>query len=256
AAARQRGSAAAGAREIEFLQTRSCEGRIPVIEQRRVHSMTLREQALAELRTLLIAGELKPGLIYSATAIATQFGVSHGPVREAMLTLVNEGIMEPVRKQGFRVVALSDADRENIADLRTMLEVPSMARLAGSPRVRARADDFAAIVEKFFVAAEAGDLIAFFAADHEFHLGLLRLLDNPRLTDIVGTLRDQTRQYGIYELAVRGELVATAQEHRDILDALLAGDAPAVEALMHDHLRYLRWSGWSSPDLGAAPDVR
>lgn len=41
----------------------------------------------------------------------------------------------------------------------------------------------------------------------------------------------------------------SAQEHRDILDALLAGDGAAVESLMHTHLRYLRWSGWSSPDL-------
>ncbi|KAM9863247.1 GntR family transcriptional regulator [Leucobacter sp. BZR 635] len=220
-----------------------------MVEMRRIPPTTLREEALAEIRRLLVAGTLKPGQVYSASAIAGQFGVSHGPVREAMLTLVNEGIMEVVRKQGFRVLEISEKDRHNIADLRTMLEVPSMVKLAGSPLVLAREAEFSAIVDKFFVAAEAGDLIEFFAADHEFHLGLLRLLDNPRLTDFVGTLRDHTRQYGIYELAVRGELIATAQEHRDILDALLSGDAAAVEQLMLAHLRYLRWKEWSSPDL-------
>ncbi|UTX54890.1 GntR family transcriptional regulator [Leucobacter aridicollis] len=218
---------------------------------------TLREQALVELRSLLVSGALKPGEVYSATAIAAELGVSHGPVREAMLSLVNDGMMEVVRNRGFRVVTISRRDRENIAEIRTLLEVPSMMKLAGSPLVRERADEFSTIVDKFFAAAEDEDILAFFDADREFHLGLLALLDNARLTEFIGTLRDQTRQYGIYELAVRGELAASAQDHRNILDALLDGDVEAVERLMLGHLQYLRWSRWTFPDLEASvePDV-
>lgn len=224
-----------------------------MIEMLRMPPTTLREQALAQLRALLVSGDLKPGEVYSASAIAAELGISHGPVREAMLALVNDGMMEAVRGRGYRVVTISRRDRENIAEIRTLLEVPSMVKLAGSPRVREREAAFSAIIDKFFAAAEQEDIIAFFDADREFHLGLLALLDNDRLTEFIGTLRDQTRQYGIYELAVRGELTDSAQDHRDILDALLAGDRPAVERLMQEHLEYLRWSRWSSLDLKAAP---
>lgn len=226
-----------------------------MIEMLPIPPTTLREQALAELRALLVSGTLKPGEVYSASAIAAELGVSHGPVREAMLALVNDGMMEVVRGRGYRVVTISRRDREDIAEIRTLLEVPSMMKLAGSPLVRERADHFSAIVDKFFAAAEQEDIIAFFDADREFHLGLLALLGNERLTDFIGTLRDQTRQYGIYELAVRGELLDSAQAHRDILDALIAGDEQGVEQLMQGHLEYLRWSRWSSLDLTAAPAV-
>lgn len=215
----------------------------------RVPPTTLREQALTQLRSLLVTGTLKPGEVYSATAIAAELGVSHGPVREAMLALVNDGMMEVVRNRGYRVVTISRKDRENIAELRTLLEVPSMMKLAGSPQVIERAAEFTALIERFFVAAETEDILEFFDTDREFHLGLLSLLGNDRLTEVVGALRDQTRQYGIYELAVRGELLDSAQEHRDLLDALIAGDAAAVESLMHAHLQYLSWSRWTSPDL-------
>lgn len=228
-----------------------------MIEMLRFPPQTLRDQALVQLRSLLVSGVLKPGEVYSATAIAAELGVSHGPVREAMLALVNDGMMEVVRNRGYRVVTISRKDREDIAEIRTLLEVPSMMKLAGSPRVNERADEFAAIVDKFFAAAKAEDIVAFFDADREFHLGLLALLDNPRLTEFVGTLRDQTRQYGIYELAVRGELADSAQDHRNLLDALLAGDVEAVERLMLGHLQYLRWSRWTFPDLEASvkPDT-
>ena len=221
-----------------------------MIEMLRVPPTTLREQALTQLRALLVTGALKPGEVYSATAIAAELGVSHGPVREAMLTLVNDGMMEVARSRGFRVVTISKQDRENIAELRTLLEVPSMVKLAGSPLVAEHAATFDALIARFFAAAEQEDIAEFFDTDREFHLGLLSLLQNDRLTEVVGTLRDQTRQYGIYELAVRGELLDSAQDHRDLLDALLAGDAAAVESLMHAHLQYLSWSRWTAPDLG------
>lgn len=220
-----------------------------MIELRHLTPTNLREQALTALRAHLTTGALKPGHVYSAAAIAVELGVSHGPVREAMLTLVNEGIMEVVRNRGYRVVTISERDRLDIAEVRSLLEIPSMIKLAGSSRVREHAARFSAIVDEFFACAARNDIVSYLAADREFHLGLLSLLDNTRLTEVIGTLREQTRQYGIYELSVRGELMNSAQEHRDILNALLEGDAARVETLMDAHLGYLSWTGWSSPDL-------
>jgi DNA-binding GntR family transcriptional regulator len=64
---------------------------------------SLREQVSHALRAALIAGELRPGVVYSAPVLAAGFGVSATPVREAMLDLAKEGLVEVVRNKGFRV---------------------------------------------------------------------------------------------------------------------------------------------------------
>ncbi|RGE24331.1 GntR family transcriptional regulator [Leucobacter sp. wl10] len=215
--------------------------------------MSLREQALSELRARLISGALKPGSVYSAASIANDLGVSNGPVREAMLSLVNQGLMEVVRNKGFRVIELTPGDRENIAEIRALLEIPSMAKLTGSQRVRDSAGRFAALASDIVDAAHKNDIVGYLEADREFHLGLLDLLDNARLTRFIGTLRDQTRQYGLYALAAEGELVSSAEEHQGILDALLGDDPELVASLMKTHLRHL-WTGWSSPELEPVDD--
>ncbi|MFE1904847.1 GntR family transcriptional regulator, partial [Streptomyces gardneri] len=63
----------------------------------------LRDQVAHALRAALISGELRPGVVYSAPTLAEDFGISATPVREAMLDLAREGLVEPVRNKGFRV---------------------------------------------------------------------------------------------------------------------------------------------------------
>ncbi len=135
-----------------------------------IQSLSLSEQALALIRQAMVAGDMLPGEIYSASALAQRLGVSNSPVREAMLKLVNEGLMEPVRNRGFRVVPIAEHDLRDIFDIRSMLEVPAICRLAergeidDMPRYRKLA---AAIVE----AAEARDITRYLLADRDFHLG-------------------------------------------------------------------------------------
>jgi DNA-binding GntR family transcriptional regulator len=207
---------------------------------------SLRDQVLAELRQRLVSGQLKAGEIYSAQALAAELGVSGSPVREAMLTLVNQGLMEAVRNRGFRVIPPSDSDRRNVLQLRLWLEVPAMVRLATmSDVVKARRDEFMALADDIVAAAQRGDLIQYLDSDREFHLGLLGLLENPNLVDIVGNLRDQTRLFGLQALYERGQLVASAEEHADILDAMANGDAVKTEELMVRHLEHVGgdWAG-------------
>ena len=72
--------------------------------------VSLRERVAESLRAALVSGRMAPGTTYSIPALAEQFGVSATPVREAMLDLVNEGIVAPVPNKGFRVVELTDEE--------------------------------------------------------------------------------------------------------------------------------------------------
>ncbi|RJG40413.1 GntR family transcriptional regulator [Mesorhizobium sp. DCY119] len=214
--------------------------------ENQLRQTNLRDQALAILKLRLVSGDLAPGEIYSAASLAAELGVSNSPVREAMLTLVNQGLMETVRNRGFRVVPLSDKERQNVYDLRILLEIPSMARLATmTEKVTARSEEFGKIASDMVDCAKAGDIVGYLEFDRQFHIGLLRMLGNEQLVSIVENLREQTRQYGLKTLSERGLLVKSAQEHQPILDALIAGDKKQVSKLMTDHLGHLLgdWAG-------------
>jgi DNA-binding GntR family transcriptional regulator len=184
--------------------------------------VSLRERVAESLRAALVSGRMAPGTTYSIPALAEQFGVSATPVREAMLDLVNEGIVAAVPNKGFRVVELSDAELDQITELRRLLEVPTV-----------RAQD----VTRY---ARAGDVEAYVEADRDLHLALLAAAGNDRLVELVGRLRDQSRLYGLEQLAAEGVLVESADEHLRLIDALESGDARAVERVMSHHLDHVR----------------
>jgi DNA-binding GntR family transcriptional regulator len=202
--------------------------------------VSLRERILVIIRQRLISGAIVPGEVYSATAIASKLGVSNSPVREAMLSLVQEGVMEPIRNRGFRVIPLTDADRRNIYDLRLMLEVPSMAKLAASGLVRGRITEFETLAKLAIRADEDRDLVNFIEHDRQFHLGLIDLLGNPHLTGIVGSLRDKSRLHGLKTPFEQGALSETARDHLALLGALAEGDVAATEKIMILHLEHTR----------------
>jgi DNA-binding GntR family transcriptional regulator len=206
--------------------------------------ISLREQALQIVRHALVSGEIKPGDIYSAAALADRLGVSNSPVREAMLTLVHEGLMEAVPNRGFRVVPLSDADLEEVYQLRLLLEVPAMVQLA-ERGIAAEQERLTALAEDIERAAADLDVMRFLEADRTFHLELLGLLGNRRLVTVVANLRDQTRLYGLKALARQDKLSASAAEHRGLITAIASGDTTRVEQVCRAHLEHTRreWAG-------------
>jgi DNA-binding GntR family transcriptional regulator len=164
--------------------------------------------------------------------------VSATPVREAMLDLANEGLVEAIPNRGFRVVPLLESDLDEITELRVLLEVPPTVAIAGNAevltdatvkRLRAMADE----IEKRAMAAE---LPAFIDADRKFHLEILSLYGNRRLVEHVERLRNATRRYGLRRLD-RDSLMRSAHRHHVILDALFEGDKERVGTLMDEHIR-------------------
>ena len=137
--------------------------------------------------------------------MAAQFGMSATPVREAMLDLVKEGLVETVRNKGFRVVELADCgtrrlDRAAAADRgaeRPPDRDPGTRPTTSTPSLRALAEE----IER---SAEAADMIAHNKADLEFHTRLLGVLGNSALVETVRSLRMRSRLYGQEQLANSG----------------------------------------------------
>jgi DNA-binding GntR family transcriptional regulator len=210
-----------------------------------VRPSTLSSLAKESIRMRIVTGEIAAGEIYSAPALAAVLGVSATPIREAMLDLTADGLVEAVPNRGFRVVELSQHDLDEIFELRLLLEVPAAeesARRGITAADQARFLEMAELIEK---RARDGDTVGFLAADRDFHLGLIATLGNSRLVDIVSRLRDQARLYGLPMLAQRGELRESAREHRELLEAICRQDADTVAAVATHHLEHTRgiWAG-------------
>jgi len=214
--------------------------RLPSVPARQ----SLRDEVQHALRAAIVSGRMSPGVVYSAPGLAAQFGVSATPVREAMLDLAGEGLVEVVRNKGFRVTELSAHDLDEITQLRALIEVPTIGQIARSaaPDVIENLRSLALEIEQ---AAERADLANYLDTDRRFHLALLGLSGNGRLVDVVGRLRSQTRLYGLPELAASGALVVSGREHVELIDLLVQRDARGAERLMRRHIRHIRgaWAG-------------
>lgn len=211
---------------------------------------SLRQQVAQALRAALVAGEMRPGVLYSAPTLAEKFGVSATPVREAMLDLASEGLVEAVRNKGFRVTELSDRDLDEMTQLRMLIEVPTVGEIAArcdsemAPKVEALRES-ARDIETLAVKR---DLIGYVAADRQFHLALLALAGNSHLVHVIDNLRSRSRLYGLQQLADRGQLGESAREHEMMVDVVLAGDSEGATRLMAQHISHVRdeWAGQRS----------
>ncbi|PGH47963.1 hypothetical protein CRI70_25665, partial [Streptomyces sp. Ru87] len=156
------------------------DGPGPAAPRRMPRRHSVRAQILDALRTALADGELAPGEVYSAPALAERFGVSPTPVREAMQQLASEGAVETVPNRGFRVARRSARDLAELAEVRALLEIPVLLRLAqgGQPE---QWDELRPYAAATVAAAARGDRAGYAEADRAFHQALLTLSGNRQL---------------------------------------------------------------------------
>ncbi|MGO0576207.1 GntR family transcriptional regulator [Ornithinimicrobium panacihumi] len=208
---------------------------------------SLRELVAEALRALLISGQMRPGEIYSAPSLAAEFGVSATPVREAMLDLVTEGLVEVVRNKGFRVTQLSDAELDAMAELRVLIEPPIMGLVAegcvGDTAVAV--EGLRPLADEIALAAEREDLVSYIEADTEFHLRFLAIHGNDEVVKVVRRLRRRSRLYGLTALLGTGVIRRQVAEHTEMVERALARDRLGMEKLVAQHIGHVRsaWAG-------------
>ncbi len=211
--------------------------------------VSLAEQISNTLRASLITGRMKPGKTYSVPSIAKEFGVSVTPVREAMLNLIKEGLVVPIKNKGFRIAKISNEDLDQIMEVRQLIEVPIALQVMTSIS-EAKLRELHAIAERIVSYAEMGDLILYIETDRTLHLDMIAVTGNMRIVRIVDELRAQTRLYGLGKLAREGSLVNSAREHLEILAAMEQKDADKVSQLMKHHIAHGRgiWANIEEPE--------
>jgi DNA-binding GntR family transcriptional regulator len=198
-----------------------------------VQRSSVRGQIVDALRAALVAGDLRPGEVYSAPVLGERFGVSATPVREAMQQLAIEGAVEVVPNRGFRVVERGARELAELAEVRALIEVPVMLRLARTVPAE-RWAELRPLAEATVRAASSGCRATYAESDRGFHRAVLSLSGNQQLVQIAEDLHRRA-QWPLVGMRGRADLVADAHEHTALLDALIARDLDVVRALVGEH---------------------
>ncbi|MET9255102.1 GntR family transcriptional regulator [Streptomyces sp. NPDC003717] len=195
-----------------------------------VQRSSVRGQVLDALRSALVGGELRPGQVYSAPVLGERLGVSATPVREAMQQLALEGAVEVVPNRGFRVLARDTRELAELAEVRALVEVPVILRLARTVPAE-RWARLRPLAEATVRCASDGCVARYAEADRAFHLAVLGLAGNGELVRVAGDLHRRAH----VPVGGSADLVADAHEHAALLDALIGGDVEEVGALLRRH---------------------
>ncbi|WP_028936804.1 GntR family transcriptional regulator [Pseudonocardia spinosispora] len=189
-----------------------------------------------QLRSAIMRGVISPGSQLGEVDLASQLGVSRGPLREAMQRLVAEGLLRSERHRGIFVRDLDDADVRDVYFARLAVEQAAgrLIILHGEPTVAAT--QLTSALSTMEAAARAGDPMALADADHAFHATFVAASGSPRLRRMAEALLVETRMClaALQKTAPPAdELVA---EHRLLRDAVLSGDLTRLSAALEAHM--------------------
>ncbi|MEV4128040.1 GntR family transcriptional regulator [Nocardia sp. NPDC049707] len=195
---------------------------------------TLGQRAYLQIQQAIRDGSLTHGEQYSENELAESLGMSRTPVREALLTLSREGIIVVESQRGFRLRELSTAERQEIFDLRSLLEGFVASRLA----LNATAEDISrlrAIVDAQ-ESLSSGQESEFLALDEQFHLLQSEILGLERTHATMVSLRGAMWLIGFEALKLPHRLEAVVAEHRAIIDAIEQGNPEVAASAARKHL--------------------
>ena len=193
------------------------------------------ESAYRLLKAEIMENRAPPGFQAPEPEIALRLKMSRTPVREALVRLQSEGLVELVPRRGPRVLPVSPDDMRDIYQLLVALEPEAAADAARLGMPPGRAVVLKAATAEMTRALKNADLDQWAAADDRFHRELLKCCGNRRLTAFVGGLLDQSHRARMLTLRLRKTPWQSTRDHRAILKAILDGDARKTRALFRDH---------------------
>lgn len=198
-------------------------------------ALPLAEQAHRRLKARILNNELMPGQQVLERDLIEELGMSRTPIREAMVRLQDEGLVQIVPRHGMKILALKIEDMAEIYEILTALEGVAAARLASLAREGLDISDLEDAMDDMEKSLAADDLNAWAEADNRYHFLLLKYCGNGRLAQICDDMQTQIYRARMITLNMRKKPVRSNEEHRAILIAIQEGDAEKAAQLYRAH---------------------
>lgn len=185
---------------------------------------------------MIVNNRLPPGSSYLESELAEMLGMSRTPVREAVLVLEAQGLLEVRPRRGIRVLPLRAHDMSEIYEILTELEGLAAHNAAERDLSPEELASLESSLEQMEEAIRKGDRAAWAEADKRFHDRLVALSGNERLVSLVDSYNDQVHRARILTLNLRPLPEKSNREHRELFEAIRKGDAAAARRI-HTHHR-------------------
>jgi DNA-binding GntR family transcriptional regulator len=197
------------------------------------------EVVYRDLRNDIIAMRLPPGTPIIEKELTERYGISRTPVREAVLRLAEDRLVDVVPKSGTFVARIPlSVVREAIVARRALEQVT--VRAASKRATESQLMEIRAIIQRQQETADAGNDEAFHRADEDFHAAVAAAGRHPGLWEIIQQIRIQVERYRRLTLPQQGRMHLIVKEHTAVLDAIARGEADQAVERMNDHLNKLR----------------
>jgi len=201
----------------------------------KLNNRPLYEDVAERLRAQIFAHELAPGSWLDEQSLATQFGISRTPMREAIKVLASEGLVTMKLRRGAYVTEVDRGDLEQIFTILSLLEgqAAKETALKATEAQLTQLDDIHHRLEK---AAADRDAEQFFEVNVRFHDLIQEIAGNRWMNGVIVDLRKVLKLQRRDSLSRTGRLQSSLLEHRQILQAILKRDPIAAELAMRNHL--------------------
>lgn len=201
----------------------------------KTHSLT--SVLVRELERLILNGELQPGERLNELKLATRFGTSRGPLREAVRSLEAKGYVQIIRNRGVLVRSVCLEEAREIYDVRSVL-----FGLAGRLAAERVTDDIIArqreLMDRMDMAAVEEDVDTYYHLNLEFHASILEASENRTLIEDYKRLVTRMHLFRVKGLVQGGGLAVSNKEHAKIVAALASGDPVEAQQAAIEHVEF------------------
>jgi DNA-binding GntR family transcriptional regulator len=196
---------------------------------------TIRKKVHKHLREQILSGEIGPNERLIETKIAKEIGTSRTPVREALHSLEQEGLIESIPRIGYKVKLINDHEAVEIWEIRSAIETLAARWACENARERLIKE-----LRKNITLAEKhianNEVTTFVDLDAQFHEIIAHLSGGKRLLELTQSLRRHALRYRIQSIYLPGTALRAIDGHRKILDAIEGNDYEALNQAVKDHL--------------------
>lgn len=195
----------------------------------------LSEQAYAAVKLAIISCELAPGQQIPLHQLVEKYNFGATPIREALVRLAQEGLVQPIPRFGYIVSHVTLSDIHELYELRMILE-SAVARMAA---VRATDEQIRKISEEAhftYIFGDHNSYHQFLEQNSEFHLRVARAAGNKRLSNQISQVLDELTRVFHFGLDLRDSAEEMRQEHIELAEALLERDAQNAGSVVSEQI--------------------
>lgn len=195
----------------------------------------MRYEVMQALKREIMLGELAPGEMLGELALAARFGCSQGKVREALLGLQDEGLVQRLGYRGTQVSSCTAEEAVEMFRIRQQIECCGIRKVVLAPRERLIAE-LRGFVDAMTASAEAEDELELAAIDRMFHERIFADAGLAALGPILHRCLIHNHRFKISRSGERRDLLRTALRHTPIIDLIENGDGEAAERALFHHI--------------------